>query len=56
MCSKVIEEPGGLLFSPPKKCHESEMFETDIVRKYHLCSGCFDDTITYIDSMKLINQ
>ena len=33
-CHKVLTEPGGLLFSPPDK--------DGMVRKKHICKGCFD--------------
>lgn len=36
-CGKELDEPGALMFSPPKD---------DIVRKYHICIKCFNALVT----------
>lgn len=32
-CGKELDQPGGLLFSPPD--------DNGMARKYHLCKACF---------------
>lgn len=43
-CKGLIEDPGALLFSPPKGI---------TVRKYHLCSKCYNIIISSIETGSL---
>jgi hypothetical protein len=37
-CGRVLKEPGGLIFSPPKS---PGVLGTCSVRKYHICQKCW---------------
>jgi len=38
-CKQELDEPGGLLFSPPDQDPSYE----DTVEKYHICVGCYEE-------------
>lgn len=41
VCKKELKDFGALLFSPPNN--------ENIVKKYHICVGCYDEIINKID-------
>lgn len=44
MCSRILTEYGGILFSPPK----SSAFGLETVEKRHLCAKCHQRVVEYI--------
>ena len=40
LCKKGIKEPGALIFSPPDS--------DDILKKYHICVGCWPSVLRFI--------
>ena len=56
LCKKELNEPGGLLFSPPEKFEyeKEEPFWAGMVNKYHICPGCFLDIMAFIHLRKPI--
>jgi hypothetical protein len=49
-CQKELEEPGALVFSPPRKeLQEGKVYEHD-VRKIHICCDCYRSLVTWITS------
>lgn len=43
ICSKDMDEPGGLLFSPPMGCDDTYM-----VNKYHLCQKHYSELMSWV--------
>jgi len=44
MCDKELEEPGGILLSPPL----TYLNRPDDIQKHHLCVNCYENVITLI--------
>lgn len=65
ICKKELNEPGGLLFSPPLPelaniCdldNENKTVEEHDVQKYHVCVDCWNDIIAFIHlRISMINK
>lgn len=50
-CGKEIDQPGGLIFSPPPH----GKFMADHVIKYHLCETCFDRFLDWMNGVEEVS-
>jgi hypothetical protein len=48
-CKKELMEAGALVFSPPRKEHESGKCGMDITDKFHICTKCWDDLELFLN-------
>lgn len=42
ICKRNLQEPGGLIFSPPTT-------ESWVVQKYHVCTECWPEVVSLLE-------
>ena len=52
-CWNKLKEKGAILFSPPTEPTSSD--NVDIIKKFHLCVKCFNETLEFIMSKESPN-